>query len=219
MATSGVRCQDCDATSEAIEWGFVLIARHGWTAQLMEAGQDPFWRCPPCSEREEAAAELGFEVDDTPVIARRYRVLLVDDQDLVLRATALMLREFDVITAASGQEGLELLARGGHFDVVVSDVSMPDMTGPRFFVEVARRFRPLAYRFLFLSGDVYRALPGIGASAAEVHVEPMPALLEKPVPRDALVREIRELGDRRHLPRSGTFAVARDVLGATRAVK
>jgi hypothetical protein len=34
----------------------------------------------------------------------------------------------------------------------------------------------------------------------------MPRILDKPIPRDELVRAIDELGQR-HLPRSGTFSI------------
>jgi hypothetical protein len=37
-------------------------------------------------------------------------------------------------------------------------------------------------------------------------LETMPKILDKPVPRDVLVREIKALGQR-SLPRSGTFAI------------
>jgi EAL domain-containing protein (putative c-di-GMP-specific phosphodiesterase class I) len=58
------------------------------------------------------------------------RILLVDDEPLILRAYAAMLatRAYDVHTAASGAEALEQL-RAQSFDVIISDIAMPGLDG------------------------------------------------------------------------------------------
>jgi EAL domain-containing protein (putative c-di-GMP-specific phosphodiesterase class I) len=68
----------------------------------------------------------------------RARILLVDDEPLVLRAYAAMLasRQNDVTTAASGVEALEVLRRTC-FDVIVSDIAMPSLDG----IELLRKVR------------------------------------------------------------------------------
>jgi CheY-like chemotaxis protein len=206
MSSSFVVCMDCGDSSAAVEWGFVLLARHGWTAYLADGGGEPAWRCPACNERlaESGVWDLGAPTSETP--RRRLRVLLVDDQVLVLRATAGMLRELDVVTAGSAAEALGKLAEGSHFDVVVSDVSMPSMSGPELFVRVRERYPHLAERFLLLSGDSYSASLLCSVVAHREGLTQMPNILDKPVPRDVLVREIDALGQRK-LPRSGTFSL------------
>jgi len=205
MSSSVVVCVDCGEASPAVEWGFVLLARHGWSAQLGETGSEPLWRCPACNERRDAAGD--WDLPDSPQRAqRRLRVLLVDDQVLVLRATAGMLRELDVVTAGGAEEALQRLREGGHFDVVVSDVTMPHMSGPELYVRVRQDFPQLAERFLLLSGDSYRASILCAAIAKRDGLEHMPRILDKPVPRDELVRAIDELGRRRYPP-SGTFII------------
>jgi CheY-like chemotaxis protein len=207
MAGSFVMCADCGDASAAVEWGFVLLARHGWTAQLEEAGTEPQWRCPSCNARLAQADtwDLQLEREHQRRASRRLRVLLVDDQVLVLRATASMLRELDVVTVPSAAEALERLERGSHFDVVVSDVSMPGMSGPELYVRVRERFPQLAERFLLMSGDSYGASLLCSAVARRERLREMPAILDKPVPRDVLVRTIETLG--RKLPSSGSFAI------------
>lgn len=196
---------DCGESSAAIEWGFVLLARHGWSAQLGDAGSEPQWRCPSCNAIE-AEGDGGLSgIQESPP-RRRLRVLLVDDQVLVLRATASMLRELDVVTAASAKEALARLAEGSHFDVIVSDVSMPGMTGPELFVRVRERYPHLAERFLLLSGDSYTASQLCSVIARRERLKTVPRVLDKPVPRDELVRAIQDVG-RSYLPRSGTFAI------------
>jgi len=201
-----VVCTDCGDSSAAVEWGFVLLARYGWTAQLGDGGGEPAWRCPACNDRLAESGIWDLPPSEEPVAARRLRVLLVDDQVLVLRATASMLRELDVVTVGSAAEALTKLAEGGHFDVIVSDVSMPTMSGPELFVRVRERFPQMTQRFLLLSGDGYGASLLCSAVARREGIAEMPKIIDKPVPRDVLIREINALGQRR-VPRSGTFAL------------
>jgi CheY-like chemotaxis protein len=212
MAGSFVVCNDCGDSSAAVEWGFVLLARHGWTAQLGEAGSEPSWRCPACnaSARNQDTWDAEFAMNEPETPRRRLRVLLVDDQVLVLRATAGMLREVDVVTASSGAEALARLAEGGHFDVIVSDVAMPGINGAELYARVKASYPQLAERFLLLSGDSYGAAALCAVVARRDRLERMPPIIDKPVPRDMLVREIQALGHR-SLPRSGTFAIGGDV--------
>lgn len=210
MASSFVVCSDCGDVNAAIEWGFVLLARYGWSAQLGDAGRDPEWRCPACNAKLNERESRPVNSHEPVAPTRRLRVLLVDDQAMVLRATASMLRELDVVTAGSAAEALERLADGSHFDVVVSDVNMPGMSGPELFVRIRDRYPLLVGRILLVSGDAYAAQQACAAVARREGIESMPRVLHKPVPRDELVRAIEDLGQRR-LPRSGTFVIDRAV--------
>jgi DNA-binding response OmpR family regulator len=57
-------------------------------------------------------------------------VLVVDDDELAIKAVVQLLarRGFTMLSAISGREGLEVLARN-HVDVLVLDVLMPEMSG------------------------------------------------------------------------------------------
>ena len=63
--------------------------------------------------------------------AKPSRVLLVDDEDLVREVVAQFLREagFDVLEAANGLEALALLDAGEPLDLLVTDMSMPEVDG------------------------------------------------------------------------------------------
>ncbi|HEX8062189.1 MAG TPA: ATP-binding protein [Allosphingosinicella sp.] len=93
-----------------------------------------------------AAAEPAGreEVEPAPlVVARRAAtILLVDDEDIVRRATADMLADigYTIVEAASGAEALRLVRDGVTCDIVVSDYLMPGMNG----VDLVRHLRELA---------------------------------------------------------------------------
>lgn len=75
--------------------------------------------------------------DDPPPIGR---VLLVDDEPEVLRGFARVLRTrgHEVVMAARGAEAIQKLSERP-FDVIVSDIAMPDMDGLQLLKEVRRR--------------------------------------------------------------------------------
>jgi CheY-like chemotaxis protein len=65
-----------------------------------------------------------------PTADQKKRILIVDDNPDIRDAYKLMLEDagYDVTCAASGEEALAL-AKGGRFDLIVSDVIMPGMDG------------------------------------------------------------------------------------------
>ena len=84
--------------------------------------------------------------------ARRLSVLVVDDEELVRKFVDRVLREggYQTATASDGPEALEVAAKLEHFDILVTDVMMPQMTGD----ELARRVRVSApgIKVLYLTG-------------------------------------------------------------------
>lgn len=71
------------------------------------------------------------------------RVLFVDDEPKVLEALERMLRpqrgEWEMVFAASGAEALQLLETRP-FDVIVTDMRMPEMDGAQLLEQVQKRF-------------------------------------------------------------------------------
>ena len=67
------------------------------------------------------------------------RILFVDDEPSVLDGLRRMLRsqrrEWDMAFAASGREALEL-AEADPFDVIVTDMKMPEMDGAELLVRM-----------------------------------------------------------------------------------
>ncbi|HBQ10799.1 MAG TPA: hybrid sensor histidine kinase/response regulator, partial [Myxococcales bacterium] len=62
----------------------------------------------------------------------RVRVLLVDDDPLLLRTGERLLRRFlgaEVVTSSNGREALDRIERGERFHLVITDLEMPEMDG------------------------------------------------------------------------------------------
>ncbi|KAJ3702101.1 hypothetical protein LUZ61_005806 [Rhynchospora tenuis] len=59
------------------------------------------------------------------------RVLVIDDDRTSLHVVCMMLEScgYKVTKCTSGKEGLEMLRQEGQFDIVLTDVHMPDMDG------------------------------------------------------------------------------------------
>ena len=72
-------------------------------------------------------------VEQATTATRMRTLLLVDDEENILAAMRRVLRRegYRILTAGSGQEGLELLA-ANPVDVIVSDQRMPNMSGVEF---------------------------------------------------------------------------------------
>ncbi|MBB6226350.1 two-component system cell cycle response regulator CtrA [Polymorphobacter multimanifer] len=105
--------------------------------------------------------------------ASAMRVLLVEDDRLMARSVELILDEagLDHETAASGEAALEY-ARSYEFDVVLLDLTLPDISGH----EVLRQLRQLRITtpVLILSGDAETGtkVTGFGAGADDYVTKP-----------------------------------------------
>jgi DNA-binding NtrC family response regulator len=89
---------------------------------------------------------------------KRIRLLIVDDETLVLRALARTLgREYDVGVLSSPVEALELLAAGERWDVILSDVMMAEMDGVEFAKRAAGACPALAGRIVLMTGGASTA--------------------------------------------------------------
>ncbi|MFT3836459.1 MAG: ATP-binding protein [Myxococcaceae bacterium] len=124
--------------------------------------------------------ELKSAVDTRPAKAQ---LMLVDDDDLVRKATRVMLEHqgHQVVALGSGADALAALQRGAPCELLITDVRMPEMTGNEL-AERALALRP-ELRILAISGHT-----------DEVSVGPLILpLLTKPFSYDDLDFRVREL--------------------------
>ena len=85
--------------------------------------------------------------------ARRACILVVDDEPLVaaLIADALGLEGYEVETAKDGREALEKIAARS-YDVILSDLRMPELDGVGLYRELEQQHESLLLRLAFVSG-------------------------------------------------------------------
>ena len=76
-------------------------------------------------------------------MANKKQILFVDDEPRILQGLQRMLRgmrqEWEMMFAESGQKALDMMTQH-HFDVVVSDMRMPGMSGAELLNEVMNRY-------------------------------------------------------------------------------
>ena len=113
----------------------------------------------PRSEAAAAAAtgEAASELDAVEEDGRTARILVVEDDPRVSRSTVAALEELGhrPLPCASGREALEILARDPSVELIITDVMMPEMTGPELVREAAGLYPWIG--ILFVTGYVGEA--------------------------------------------------------------
>jgi CheY-like chemotaxis protein len=112
-------------------------------------------------------------------------VLIVDDDiDLVLTYQELLQAHgYRSSTAANGALALKLLQKEG-VDAIICDLSMPELTGDLFYLEVGRHWPHLMNRFIFLTA--YADNPVYASFLKGVRVP----VLSKPVSIECLLKAL-----------------------------
>jgi CheY-like chemotaxis protein len=92
-----------------------------------------------------------------PTLNKRYTLLVVDEDERILKAYVRMLSgSCNVITAQDGQEAIDLLSSGSRPDAVITELSLPELDGRQLF-EWLRKERPrLAARTVFITAEITR---------------------------------------------------------------
>ncbi len=126
------------------------------------------------------------------------RILVIDDDQGVRESTARMLggAGHTVSVAGSGEEGFTL-AKGDAFDVILSDMRMPGLSG----LDVLRKLRDARVDASFI------IMTGFGTIDTAVEAMKLGAVdfVQKPFFRDELLMRVRAAAERRQLARQVTL--------------
>jgi signal transduction histidine kinase/ActR/RegA family two-component response regulator len=144
---------------------------------------------------DEAAAPSAPEPAEAPAVGGTERLLLVEDNDELRASTKGVLQAlgYRVTVAARGQVGLAVFASSPEdFDLVITDVVMPGMSG-RELVDEILRIRP-DMKVIFVSGYTGNVILRHGVLEAEVD------FLEKPFTAERLAAKVREVLEREAAP-------------------
>ena len=132
---------------------------------------------------------------------KRGRILIVDDEESLRRVIGRMLTAdgYDVAMAADGEAAAQALVDGS-FDVVLSDIDMPRMTGVQLLETVRQRDQDVPVVLMTGNPDLRTALQAVAHGALQYLIKPintqeLKALMERAVrlnkmaklKRDALI--------------------------------
>lgn len=89
-------------------------------------------------------------------MSSRSRILVVDDEPYISRVIARTLSDdYDVSTADSAGDALDLLRANTVFDLILCDLMMPGMSGMDLHEVVAAEWPDVASRMMFLTGGAF----------------------------------------------------------------
>jgi signal transduction histidine kinase/ActR/RegA family two-component response regulator len=112
----------------------------------------------PRSSKEVESASVAPGMEEAVPGAAGTAILVVEDDPRVSRSTVGALEElgYRPIACAGGREALEILEReGGRIELVITDIMMPEMTGPELVRETTARWPSTA--ILYVTGYVGEA--------------------------------------------------------------
>jgi CheY-like chemotaxis protein len=113
----------------------------------------------PAASKEAITRDPSSASDsiNAPALDRRLKVLVVDDDDLVLTSTSAMLEDlgYEVLGARSGERALEIIRGGTAIDLMIADQVMPGMTG----LQLANAIKALQPTLPVILATGYAELP------------------------------------------------------------
>jgi two-component system, cell cycle sensor histidine kinase and response regulator CckA len=115
------------------------------------------------------------------------RVLLVDDEPAIRRFIKAILQKhgYTVVEAEDGADAYRVMQQqNGNFDLLVTEVHMPNMDGPTLAEHVRNTFPSIPVLF-------------VSAYPADAPAIPASDLLPKPFTPEALMSRVQELLNRR----------------------
>lgn len=107
---------------------------------------------------ERAPAAAPVERQPRPIAlgpGRKGKILIVDDESMVLTVMTRLLGHHDVKTELEARAALSRIEGGERFDLILCDMMMPQMTGMDLHGEISRIAPDQAERMVFLTGGAF----------------------------------------------------------------
>lgn len=112
----------------------------------------------PVKLDQELAETQSSEKDMARTATTPARILVIDDEEpvAVLLGEALEAMGHTILVCTDARKGLDLLA-GNTFDLVITDIRMPQLDGREFLNRAIEHQADLAHRIILFTGDVVNA--------------------------------------------------------------
>jgi two-component system, cell cycle sensor histidine kinase and response regulator CckA len=134
-------------------------------------------------------------IDKTPIILcqqipeapQRGRILLIDDEPCLAQIYgAVLSQDNEVVVMTNGRRAFELLLKDSNFDVIFSDLSMPDMSGMDIFTGLQQLGCGVEEKIVFMTGGAF-------TQKAQDFLKSVPnKIVEKPIEVKALCKLAQE---------------------------
>ncbi len=141
---------------------------------------------PRCAGEQAASEPLAYAGVEAP--AAHATILLVDDDETILRTTRLILENlgYQVLATASPKAALQLFEEHiNQVDLLIVDVIMPDMNGPEMVRQMLKRHPKLKH--LFMSGYTANLLAEQGVGENSIN------FIQKPFSLKTLAQKVQEI--------------------------
>jgi PAS domain S-box-containing protein len=180
-------------TGVGLAVSFGIVEAHGGTLTIdcpMEGGA-VFTIALPVGAVDATSIDVALPAEQD---SRQRAILVVDDEPEIRETLAeiLIRAKHRVVTVSSGRDALNHLATE-NYDVILTDIRMPDLDGLALFREIKQRWPERVDRVVFVTGDPLSAMSRAQAGAGNRPV------IEKPfVPRDVrrVVDQVASQGER-----------------------
>ncbi|RPI46077.1 MAG: PAS domain-containing sensor histidine kinase, partial [Betaproteobacteria bacterium] len=174
-------------TGVGLAVSFGIVEAHGGTlaVECPPGGGTAFHIDLPVGAAEPTVTDSGDTA--APRVSRR-KILVVDDEAEVREVLTEILRSADnhVAAASSGREALERM-EAQHYDVILTDIRMPDLDGLALYHEIKRRWPERGNLVVFVTGDT---LSPASRDLANVADRPV---IEKPFVPEEVHRVVAEI--------------------------
>ena len=165
-----------------------IVAQMGGSIQVeSELGKGTTFRVVLPAVKSDVAPARPAVITKPPTSERRGRILVVDDEPMLASAIRRVLSsQHDVETTTRAEDALERLRAGGSFDVIFSDLMMPQVTGMELYARICQEFPEQAPRVVFLTGGAFTQ------AARDFLARVTNRTLEKPIDRHGLLALVSE---------------------------
>ncbi|MCD6173177.1 MAG: response regulator [Sulfurimonas sp.] len=114
------------------------------------------------------------------------KVLFVDDEEDIREGTGIFLNKFfeDVTICSDGEEALKIFKKEGDFNLIISDILMPNMDGIEMMQEI-RKINP----------DIFAIFLTASRQTGEIDSKLANITLQKPLSFKNMIFLMQKLGD------------------------